>query len=102
MYGLYLHGEIPTGMWAGVKRKRTPSAPPAAWRATTSGLTIGRTWGLCYKEGRLVRIPVPFINFPAREINCKLVYYGPGLGGKTAICSGIYDHHHRDRSEGQE
>jgi hypothetical protein len=36
--------------------------------------------------------PVPFINFPAREINCKLVYYGPGLGGKTANLQWIYDH----------
>jgi len=35
---------------------------------------------------------VPFINFPAREINCKLVYYGPGLGGKTANLQWIYDH----------
>jgi len=34
---------------------------------------------------------VPFINFPAREINCKLVYYGPGLGGKTANLQWIYD-----------
>ena len=24
-----------------------------------------------------------FINYAAREINCKLVYYGPGLCGKT-------------------
>jgi mutual gliding-motility protein MglA len=39
-----------------------------------------------------VRITVPFINFPAREINCKLVYYGPGLGGKTANLQWIYDH----------
>ena len=23
------------------------------------------------------------INFAKREINCKLVYYGPGLSGKT-------------------
>jgi len=23
------------------------------------------------------------INYAAREINCKIVYYGPGLGGKT-------------------
>jgi signal recognition particle receptor subunit beta len=37
------------------------------------------------------RRPVPFINFPAREINCKLVYYGPGLGGKTANLQWIYD-----------
>jgi len=35
---------------------------------------------------------VPFINFPAREINCKLVYYGPGLGGKTTNLQWIYDH----------
>lgn len=24
-----------------------------------------------------------FINYSSREINCKIVYYGPGLGGKT-------------------
>jgi signal recognition particle receptor subunit beta len=35
---------------------------------------------------------LPFINFPAREINCKLVYYGPGLGGKTANLQWIYSH----------
>jgi hypothetical protein len=35
---------------------------------------------------------VSFINFPAREINCKLVYYGPGLGGKTANLQWIYEH----------
>jgi len=34
---------------------------------------------------------VSFINFAAREINCKLVYYGPGLGGKTANLQWIYD-----------
>src|SRR3954466_756379 len=34
---------------------------------------------------------VPFINFPAREINCKLVYYGPGLGGKTANLQWVYE-----------
>ena len=34
---------------------------------------------------------MPFINFPAREINCKLVYYGPGLGGKTANLQWIYE-----------
>ena len=34
---------------------------------------------------------MPFINFPAREINCKLVYYGPGLGGKTANLNWIYE-----------
>jgi signal recognition particle receptor subunit beta len=32
-----------------------------------------------------------FINFAAREINCKIVYYGPGLGGKTTNLQHIYD-----------
>lgn len=32
-----------------------------------------------------------FINYPAREINCKIIYYGPGLGGKTTNVSYIYD-----------
>jgi len=26
---------------------------------------------------------VSLINYSSREINCKIVYYGPGLGGKT-------------------
>jgi len=32
-----------------------------------------------------------FINYAAREINCKVVYYGPGLGGKTTNLNHIYD-----------
>jgi signal recognition particle receptor subunit beta len=32
-----------------------------------------------------------FINYSAREINCKLVYYGPGLCGKTTNLKHIYD-----------
>jgi len=32
-----------------------------------------------------------FINYAAREINCKLVYYGPGLGGKTTNIKFIYE-----------
>jgi len=32
-----------------------------------------------------------FINFAAREINCKIVYYGAGLGGKTTNLQFIYD-----------
>ena len=31
-----------------------------------------------------------FINYAAREINCKLVYYGPGLCGKTTNLQYIY------------
>jgi signal recognition particle receptor subunit beta len=32
-----------------------------------------------------------FINYMAREINCKIVYYGPGLCGKTTNLRYIYD-----------
>jgi mutual gliding-motility protein MglA len=32
-----------------------------------------------------------FINFAAREINCKIVYYGAGLGGKTTNLQYVYD-----------
>jgi len=32
-----------------------------------------------------------FINFAAREINCKIVYYGAGLGGKTTNLQLIFD-----------
>jgi mutual gliding-motility protein MglA len=32
-----------------------------------------------------------FINYSAREINCKLVYYGPGLCGKTTNLKWIYE-----------
>ena len=31
-----------------------------------------------------------FINYAAREINCKLVYYGPGLCGQTTNLQYIY------------
>jgi hypothetical protein len=32
-----------------------------------------------------------FINYASREINCKIVYYGPGLGGKTTNLQVIYE-----------
>ena len=32
-----------------------------------------------------------FINYASREINCKLVYYGPGLCGKTTNIQYIYE-----------
>lgn len=31
------------------------------------------------------------INYASREINCKIVYYGPGLGGKTTNLEFIYN-----------
>jgi mutual gliding-motility protein MglA len=33
---------------------------------------------------------VSTINFAAREINCKIVYYGPGVAGKTTNLKWIY------------
>jgi hypothetical protein len=32
-----------------------------------------------------------FINFAAKEINCKLVYYGAGLGGKTTNLEKVFE-----------
>ena len=34
---------------------------------------------------------MPFVNFMSREINCKIVYYGPGLCGKTTNLQYIYE-----------
>ena len=48
------------------------------------------------KTSACERLPWPlgkllsFINFAAREINCKIVYYGAGLGGKTTNLQCIY------------
>ena len=37
-----------------------------------------------------------FINFSSNEIQCKIVYYGPGLGGKTTNLLYIYEHTNPD------
>ncbi len=31
-----------------------------------------------------------FVNYVTKEVNCKIVYYGPGLGGKTTNIQYIY------------
>src|SRR5690606_24323956 len=31
-----------------------------------------------------------FVNYNTREVNCKIVYYGPGLGGKTTNIQYVY------------
>ena len=46
----------------------------------------GRPEGACPH----LRKVLSFINFAAREINCKIVYYGAGLGGKTTNQQVIY------------
>ena len=60
--------------------------PPSAYQK------LACLYRLCYGSRSDSGVSVSFINFPAREINCKLVYYGPGLGGKTANLQWIYDH----------
>lgn len=37
-----------------------------------------------------------FINYSSREINCKIVYYGPGLCGKTTNLNSIYNRTSQD------
>ncbi|TYB33596.1 MAG: gliding-motility protein MglA, partial [Flexistipes sinusarabici] len=34
---------------------------------------------------------MPFINYSTKELNCKIVYYGPGLCGKTTNLQYIYN-----------
>jgi signal recognition particle receptor subunit beta len=46
----------------------------------------GSPWRVCPH----LRKVLSFINFAAREINCKIVYYGAGLGGKTTNLQVIY------------
>jgi len=48
---------------------------------------VPREGALRLERGRALS----FINFAAREINCKIVYYGPGLGGKTTNLQYVYD-----------
>jgi signal recognition particle receptor subunit beta len=33
-----------------------------------------------------------FINYASKEINCKIVYFGPGMSGKTTNVQYIYEH----------
>ncbi len=41
-----------------------------------------------------------FINHAAKELNCKIIYYGPGLGGKTTNLQYIYNQT-RDEDKGR-
>jgi signal recognition particle receptor subunit beta len=38
-----------------------------------------------------------FINYPAKEVNCKIIYSGPGLSGKTTNVQYIYDNTQAER-----
>lgn len=38
-----------------------------------------------------------FINYVTKEVNCKIIYYGAGLSGKTTNVQYIYEHTHTDQ-----
>lgn len=38
-----------------------------------------------------------FINYAAKEINCKIIYYGAGLCGKTTNVQYVYEHTQQER-----
>ena len=38
-----------------------------------------------------------FVNYATKEINCKVLYYGTGLGGKTTNIQFVYDQTQPDR-----
>ncbi len=40
-----------------------------------------------------------FVNYHTKEINCKIVYYGPGLGGKTTNIQHVYMKTKADKGE---
>jgi mutual gliding-motility protein MglA len=40
---------------------------------------------------------VSFINYASKEINCKIVYFGPGLSGKTTNVQYIFEHAHENQ-----
>jgi len=67
---------------------RTPQAwvcASAIQRASRDGAAAG-LW-----RHRRESAGVSFISHAAREINCKIVYCGPGLSGKTANLRWIFD-----------
>ena len=37
-----------------------------------------------------------FINYNAKEIHCKIVYYGPSLSGKTTSLQWVYEQSNND------
>lgn len=47
-------------------------------------------------NGRSTQTNMSFINYNAREINCKIVYYGPSFSGKTTNLQFIYDNTNPD------
>lgn len=93
---------LPSGKFRGGKRLDTPpdgiqyEDTPASVRydikKSFSRKIVG-TVGVPFlcAIGANARRVLSFINFAAREINCKIVYYGAGLGGKTTNLQHIFE-----------
>ena len=61
------------------RKQAAPGAQAPSPRSPTTTSTI------CSASDRM-----SFINYSSREINCKIVYYGPGLCGKTTNLQYVY------------
>src|SRR5204863_318764 len=88
---------IRTCLAAAFSVSKTPM-PLNATASKTGSFLYRRTWtissvGIAVGRSRLLSWSTygTFINYAAREINCKIVYYGPGLCGKTTNIQYIYD-----------
>ena len=75
--------ELTRAVRAGVRTPRSEhrAAPPACSPARTT-----RSTSCSSKETTAMSM----INYASREINCKIVYYGSGLGGKTTNLEHVY------------
>lgn len=52
---------------------------------------------ICKPRTRPAGEAMPFINYASREIHCKVVYYGPGLSGKTTNVEQLHEHSQPER-----
>jgi GTPase SAR1 family protein len=55
----------------------------------SAGSSRNAVTGVRRREARRRR--VAFVNFSTREVTAKIVYYGPGLCGKTTSLQYIFD-----------
>src|SRR5208282_3388639 len=94
-------GKLATGYWQPATDLRNQRRSLTVWYKNQQDTVVQVTW---WREGSRVEGVVrnglfrrsfggnllSFINFAAREINCKIVYYGAGLGGKTTNLQVIF------------
>ena len=69
-----------------VKKMSSGNAPPVLGEITDDDIDNSSTTDTGARYAQM-----SFINYSSREINCKIVYYGPGLCGKTTNLQYIYN-----------